>query len=150
MLVGQTSVEPFDHPAPNRAICVPELLWISIHADHTAFISGVLILVVSVTLSVDNNPASLKVAEEFCMSLPVVESKRTTALSVDEVGQVTSPTVPVVHNATHIAAPIVESVSSYTVSVERFIHCEPTTYHFEESSVTPGLVVAVKLLYGDV
>ena len=39
-------------------------------------------------------PLSLSVAELFCKSLPVVESNRVIALSVDEAGHTTSPVPP--------------------------------------------------------
>ena len=57
-------------------------------------------------------PVSSIVAEEFCMSLPVVVSKRAIALSVALAGHCTSPRVPVVPSTTHTAEPTVESVSS--------------------------------------
>ena len=40
-------------------------------------------------------PPSLSVAVEFCINFPVVESKRTIALSVDDAGPTTSPPEPV-------------------------------------------------------
>ena len=101
------------HPAQNNATCVHELLWMSTPAELVAIISGAFTRVVTVTLSVDNKPASLIVVEEFCMSFPVVVSKRAIALSVAEAGQTTSP-VPAP------SVPFKAIKSQYVTSVGRF------------------------------
>ncbi len=54
---------------------------------------------------------SAMVTAEFCMSLPVVESKRATALSVAEAGQTTS------HNEASVAFIVIESVVASVVIV---------------------------------